>query len=303
MPDLPAPESSSLRTVLGDHPHTAPLKNGQLTDPQVRLNFVPVSPIHRAFAPMVREEAYDLCELAIVTALQAIAHGRPVVLLPAVVAARFQRGCLIAHASRPVRPENLPGLRVGVRSYTQTTGMWVRAHLAEDHGLAAQDVRWITRDGAHVAEYADPEFVTHDPDATDLPGMLRTGRIDAAVLGNDLPRTDEFVPVVPDAAARDEQWWRQHGFMPINHMVAAAASTCRKDPAAVRAGYALLRRADATVRRPDGTPHPTLFGFERLRGPVESVVDACLAQGLLPRRLSAEEIFAPAMEVLGSDAA
>ncbi|MEV0211583.1 hypothetical protein AB0H97_41025 [Streptomyces sp. NPDC050788] len=291
-----------LRTVLGDYPHTAPLKNGDVESPRLRLDFVSVSPIHRAFAPMVREEAYDLSELAVVTALQAIAYCRPVVLLPAVVAARFQRGCLIAHSSRPVRPEDLKGKRIGVRSYTQTTGMWVRAHLAEDYGLAAQDVQWITRDGAHVAEYADPAFVTHDEHAANLPDLLREGRIDAAVLGNDLPEGDEFVPVVPDAAARDEQWWQRHGFMPINHMVAVSAATCRENPDAVRESYALLRRADASVSRPDGRPHPTLFGCERLRGPVESVIDACLAQHLLPRRLSPEEVFAPAREVLGNDA-
>ncbi|MEV1022764.1 hypothetical protein [Streptomyces sp. NPDC050264] len=291
-----------LRTVLGDYPHTAPLKNGDVDSGRVRLDFLPVSPIHRAFAPMVREEAYDLCELAIVTALQAIAYGRPVVLLPAVVAARFQRGCLIAHASRPVRPEDLKGKRVGVRSFTQTTGMWVRAHLAEDYGLAARDIHWTTRDAAHVAEYTDPAFVTHDPHTASLPELLREGHIDAAILGNDLPQGDEFVPVVPDAAARDEQWWERHGFMPINHMVAVAASTCRENPSAVREAYALLRRADASVTRPDGMPHPTVFGFERLREPLESVIDACLAQELLPRRLSVEEVFGPAGEVLGSEA-
>jgi 4,5-dihydroxyphthalate decarboxylase len=291
-----------LRTVLGDYPHTAPLKNGDVAGAGVRLDLLPVSPIHRAFAPMVRDGAYDLCELAVVTALQAIAYGRPVVLLPAVVAARFQRGCLIAHASRPVRPEELKGKRVGVRSYTQTTGMWVRAHLAEDYGLRAQDVRWITRDGAHVAQYTDPEYVTREPHSATLPDLLREGSIDAAVLGNDLPQGDEFVRVVPDAAARDEQWWRQHGFMPVNHMVAVAASACREKASAVRESYALLRRADASVERPDGTPHPTVFGFERLRGPLETVIDACLAQGLLPRRLTPEEVFGPAREVLGSDA-
>jgi 4,5-dihydroxyphthalate decarboxylase len=295
--DLPV-----LRTVLGDYPHTAPLKNGDVGSARVRLDLLPVSPIHRAFAPMVREAAYDLCELAVVTALQAIAYGRPVVLLPAVVAARFQRGCLIAHASRPVRPEELKGKRVGVRSYTQTTGMWVRAHLAEDYGLAAEDVHWTTREGAHVTQYADPAFVTREPQAESLPDLLREGKIDAAVLGNDLPGGDEFVPVLPDAAARDREWWRQHGFMPVNHMVAVAASTCRENPSAVREGYALLRRADAAVERVDGAPRPTLFGWDRLRGPVESVIDACLAQGLLPRRLSSEEVFGPAREVLGSDA-
>jgi 4,5-dihydroxyphthalate decarboxylase len=291
-----------LRTVLADYPHTAPLKNGDVVSSSVRLDFQTVKPVHKAFAPMVRDEAYDLSELAVVTALQAIAHGRPVLLLPVVVAARFQRACLIAHASRPVAPQELAGRRVGVRAYTQTTGMWVRAHLAEDFGLAPRDIQWITRDGAHVREYQDPPFVEHGIGDTALVDLLREGRIDATILGNDLPEGDEFVPVVPDAVARDTQWWQRSGFMPVNHMVVAGASVARRDPGAVREAYDLLRRADATVRRPAGTPSPTLFGFERLRRPLEIIIEACLAQDLLPRKLDVDEVFAPARDVLGVEA-
>ncbi|WIX77441.1 hypothetical protein QRX50_39535 [Amycolatopsis carbonis] len=293
------PEPTTLRTVLADYPHTKPLKNGEVTSPSVELDFTAVSPVHKAFAPMVRDEAYDLSELAIVTALQAIAYGRPVVLLPAVVASRFQRGCLIAHASRPVDPAALKGKRIGVRAFTQTTGMWVRAHLTEDFGLASRDIHWLTRDGAHVAEYQDPDFVEHGVGDASLPDLLREGRIDATILGNDLPEGDEFVRVIPDAATRDEQWWREHGFMPINHMVVAGESVSRRDPGAVREAYELLRRADATVEQPAGAPVPTVFGFERLSGPIELIVDACLEQGLLPRRLDADEVFAPARRILG----
>jgi 4,5-dihydroxyphthalate decarboxylase len=295
------PEPGALRTVLSDYPHTLPLKRGELTGPGPRLEFQEIEPVHKAFAPMVRDEAYDVCELAIVTALQAIAYGRPVVLLPAVVASRFQRGCLIAHASRPISaPEDLVGKRIGVRAFTQTTGMWVRAHLAEDYGLASDQMHWITHDQAHVQQYTNPDYVELVPGGKSLPELLREGRIDAAILGNDLPKGDEFVPVIPDAAARDTAWWRRSGFMPINHMVVAAASTCRRDPASVRETYALLRQAADAVTRPDTAPSPTLFGFERLRRPIEIVVETCLAQGLLPRKLSEQDVFGPAREVLGS---
>ncbi|MEW1642327.1 hypothetical protein [Streptomyces sp. NPDC091219] len=297
------PEPSVLRTVLADHPHTVRLKSGDIRDERVTLSFTDIAPVHRAFAPMVREEAYDLSELAVVTALQAIAYGRPVVLLPAVVAARFQRGCLIAHATRPPAPAQLAGAQVGVRSYTQTTGMWVRAHLAEDFGLTARDLHWLTHDEPHVAQYTDPGFVRRGSGGASLPDMLREGGIDAAILGNDLPGGEEFVRVVPDADARDQQWWRRHGYVPVNHMVVAGATVCRQDPHAVRAAYRLLRRADAAVERGADGPSPTLFGIDRLREPIEFIVTACLEQGLLPRELTAEEIFEPARSILGSDAA
>ncbi|WP_426700043.1 hypothetical protein ACPPVV_11600 [Rhodanobacter sp. Col0626] len=290
-----------LRTVLANSPLSLPLKRGELASPRVQLDFVDVAPVHKAFAPMVRQQAYDLCELAIVTALQAIAYDRPVVLLPAVVASRFQRGCLIASRARgPLAPQELEGKRIGVRSYTQTTGMWVRAHLAEDYGLPIERMHWLTRDGAHVEQYADPDFVEHMSGDKSLPDMLRDGDIDAAILGNDLPQGDEFVPVIADAAARDLAWWQRHGFMPINHMVVAGSETCRSDPDAVREAYQLLLQADRLVPAMAGEPRPTLFGFEQLRQPLRVVIDACMMQGLLPRPLSVDEVFGPAEEILGT---
>lgn len=300
MPEPTVPEPTVLRAVLADYPHTLPLKRGEVTDPAVRLDFQEIAPVHKAFAPMVRTAAFDLSELAIVTALQAIAYDRPVVLLPAVVAARFQRGCLIAHASRPVpKPAELAGRTIGVRSFTQTTGMWVRTHLAADYGLAAEQINWLTKDPAHVEQYPDPSYVDRRLDDASLPELLRDGRIDAAIFGNDLPEGDELVPVIPDAEARDRQWFAQHGFLPINHMVVASTAAVDRDPDAIRTAYTLLRASAASVAPPAGRPNPARFGVDQLRQPIELIIDACLAQDLLPRELTAAEVFGPAEQLLG----
>lgn len=292
-------EVRTLRTVLATSPLTAPLKDGTLRREGIALDVVEVSPVHKAFAPMVRTAAYDLSELAIVTGLQAVAFGCPVILLPAVVASRFQRGCLITRRVGGIAsPADLAGKRVGVRAYTQTTGMWVRAHLTEDYGLATRDMRWLTRDPAHVEAFHDPSFVTHAADDRSLVEMLRDGTIDAAILGNDLPKDDEFVPVIADAAARDRAWYDQHGFVPINHVVAASQVTCERDPDGVREAYGLLVEANARLDGSAATPSPYAFGFDTLRGPLEYTIDACVEQGLLPRRLTVDEVFAPARAIL-----
>lgn len=291
-------EPATLRTVLADSPLAAHLR-AMPTNGQVQFAFEVVKPVHKAFAPMVRRQAYDLSELAIVTALQAIAYGRPIVLLPAVVASRFQRGCLIGYRPRGVpTPEQLVDARIGVRAYTQTTGMWVRAHLAEDFGLPIERMHWLTRDPAHVEQFTDPACVEHIERDDSLPDLLREGVLDAAILGNDLPKDADFAPVIADAEARDRAWWQRHGFMPINHMVAASEDACRRDPAAIRAAYRLLR--EATRTKGEG-PTPTVFGFEALHGPVAYVIDTCLQQGLLPRRLDMDEVFGPARAILDTD--
>ena len=288
-----------LQTVLKTTALTTPLKDGVLKSDQVVLDFSEISPIHKAFAPMVREAKFDISELAIVTALQAVAFGRPILLLPVVVASRFQRGCLVSY--RPhgeVKPEQLRGKRIGVRSYTQTTGMWVRAHLVEDYGLATPDIHWITHDPAHVEQYQDPPFVEHPAGDIGLLDMLHEGDIDAAIFGNDLPEGDDYVPLIANAKAKDLAWAQQHGFVPINHVIAASAGICKREPAAVRAAYELLAQAESQQAAGANGPRKTLSGFDALRGPLAWIIDACLEQALLPRKLSLDEVLGPAHTLL-----
>jgi len=221
------------------------------------------------------------------------------VLLPVVVAARMQRGCLIALSSKStIDPRDLVGKRIGVRAYAQTTGMWVRAALREDHGLDVEDFQWVTHDPAHVEEYRDPAFVIHENTGKGLVDQLRGGDIDAAILGNDLPKDDTFTPVIRDHRAVDQAWVARHGFMPINHVVAVSEEAFATKPRAVRAAYELLGRAAAEAKRPAGSPDVTLFGTDTLRAPLRFLVEECRRQQLIKRSLDVDEILAPAVALL-----
>lgn len=85
---------------------------------------------------MVRELAFDVCEMAIVTYLMAKAYGKPLVLLPAVMVGRFQHAYAVYKSERgKLTPSDLAGRRVGIRSFTTTTGAWIRGILANDYGV------------------------------------------------------------------------------------------------------------------------------------------------------------------------
>jgi len=295
------PDAVHLRTALGNYPHTRRLKDGEITSPLVTLDFTEIVPIHNAFSPMVRHQSFDLSEMAVVTGIQAVAFGKPIALLPAVVASRMQRGCLIARSSDgPVDPRSLRGKRIGVRAFTQTTGMWVRAALWEDYRLAADDVQWVTHDGPHVEEYRDPACEVREHLGKSLPEQLRDGDIDAAVLGNDLPKGDEFTPVMKDHRATDEAWVARHGFVPINHLVAVSRDVLESHPEAVRAAYDILRQSAREAVRPAGAVDPTRFGIEALRLPMTFILAACRRQRLI-EELSVDDLFAPVSGLLAAD--
>jgi 4,5-dihydroxyphthalate decarboxylase len=289
----------TLRTVLKTYPHTRTIKNGELTDPRVRLDCIEVAPIYRAFAPMARQQAYDVSEMAIVTYLQARAYGKPLVLLPTVVAARLQQGCLVYDARRgTLTPADLKGARIGVRAYSQTTGMWVRGILADTWGVDIDAVRWITFEDAHLEEYVDPPIATRAPAGKTMLGMLQDGEIDAAIFGNDLP-TDEWIrPVIPDPAAADQAWYAQHRQVPVNHVVVMRRDVAERYREAPRAVYELLERGKAMAPPTPADRLPS--GIEALGERLGLVLRFCDRQGLLPRPLTLDEIVADSLAFVGA---
>ena len=266
---------SALPLAIGRTPRTEAL----LAAPPPGFAVEAVSPISRAFAPMLREARYDLSEMAIASFLMARAAGVPVVLLPCVLAARAQEASLLCRADAPLRgPEDLRGQRVGVRAYSQTTGMWLRGVLAERHGLAASDVRWITFEDAHVAGFADPPFCTRAPAGASLEAMLREGAIAAAIFGNDAPKDAGLRPVFPDAVAAGEEFRAAHGFTPVNHLLVA-----RTDVAAAR---------DEDISRLLEALGPAATTRAALASALSLAASWCAAQGLTPHELTLDEIWA-----------
>ncbi|MGH3247481.1 MAG: hypothetical protein ACRDOI_14910 [Trebonia sp.] len=246
----------SFTVVLADYPHTRPLKQGSIVPEGVRCDFLSVSPLYRAFARMVRGLEFDVCEMALATYLQARDAGLPITLLPLVMIGADHHRSLTRWPDGPaITPEQLRGQRVGVRSYGQTTGLWVRGVLEEEHGIKAEDVTWVATEATHVEQYRDPENVERAPGT--VSELLRTGDVAAAVLG---PRavekgTAELVPVIPDAVAAGQRWIERHGTIPVNHVVVVRNDTLRAHPAAVRSLYRAAAAAiDETAAERDDTP-------------------------------------------------
>lgn len=284
--------SIELQTLLGEHAVTAALKSGRTTSPVVALRFADVKVPNTAFKRVVRDLAYDVAELAIVTFLMAKARGVPLTLLPAVVLARFQHPFLVHDAGRGLlAPEDLAGRRIGLRSWTVTTAAWVRAILAREHGVDPAGVAWIATEDAHVAGFVDPPNVTRAAPSRDLLAMLRAGAIDAAVVG---ARIDDpaIRPVIPDPAAAARDWQRKHGAIQINHMIVVRSQLVRERPDAVRELWRLLAESRAAdTSRPAGGVDTTPFGIEANRRNLEVVIDIVHEQGLIPRRISVDELF------------
>jgi 4,5-dihydroxyphthalate decarboxylase len=281
----------TLQTLLAMHANTAGLRGGELRSPLVNFVFEDVKTVHNAFKAVVREQKFDLAEVAIGTILQAKAYSKPYVLIPAVIVARGQHHTIFYNPARGhLDPRDLNGRRVGVRAYTQTTGVWVRGFLEEEYGVGFRRVQWITFEEPHVAEYIDPPWVQRAPEGKTMLQMLLDGEIDAAIFGSQNPENSPVRPLIPNAAEAEARWAESHGGVPINHMMVIKESISRTRPDVVREVYRLLKQSAADA---PATKHPDAlqFGTEAVRPSLETFIGYAERQALLPRPFAVEELF------------
>ena len=78
-----------LTIAVGSYGLTKALKDGAVASDRLALEFVEVAPITRAMRRMVREAAFDICEMAFTTYLCAKALGKPVTAIPVFVTRNF----------------------------------------------------------------------------------------------------------------------------------------------------------------------------------------------------------------------
>jgi len=288
-----AAKTETLNVCLGTYPHTRPLKNGEIKSDAVTLRFTEVEPINKAFFMMAREQKFDVSEMAIVTYLQAKAYGKPLTLLPATMMGRFQQGAMLYNSERgALRPEDLPGRRVGVRSFAQTTGVWLRGILWKDYGLDPGRIRWVTFEDAHVAEFRDPPGVERAAAGKDMTKMVLEGELDAAIFGGALPTDPRLKSVIPDPETAGKEWYAKHGIVPINHMVAIKDGLSRSNPGAVRAVFRMLLEGKKAAGLPKaGALDFVPFGLETVKPALELMSDYALEMKIIPRRVSFDEMF------------
>jgi len=266
-----------LKTLIGDYPVTR-----QFRTRTERFEFAQFQgSVASAFKRVVRDLEFDVAEMAIMTFLVAKAFGKPYRLLPFVVMARFQHPYLVS--SEALSPKQLEGKRVGVRSYSVTTGAWIRGILAEDHGVDLSRIQWVTFEEAHVAEFKDPPNVQRAAAGKDISAMLLAGELDAAILGA-IPTDPRLQPVIRDPEAAGRKWGEKHGAIQLNHLVGVKNTVSKATADEV---YELLLQSKQAAGNPPMLPH----GVEANRRNLEVAIDCAYKQRMIPRRFTVDELF------------
>lgn len=319
----------TLKVALRTYPYTEALKSGQITVPGATLEFEEVKPHIAAFRRMVRDLAFDVCELAPTTYIIARAYGVPIIALPVFFVRRFHHAGLVVRPESGIEtPKDLEGKRFGVRAYSVTTGVWKRGLLQNDHGVDIDKVTWFVDDEEHVEALKLPSNVQHVAEDSSLVAMMAAGELDAACTGdagigragkpgtgwNDkgpaLP--DNLRELFPNAGQLDREAYGRTGVYPIHGCLAIKEEVLKNNPDLARSIYdafvaakapyiEALHAGTATGKQADKDrklmeivgADPIPYGLEANRASIEALIRYGHQQGLIPRLYKAEDMFLP----------
>jgi 4,5-dihydroxyphthalate decarboxylase len=286
-----------LRTNLADSRVTAALKDGRVAADGITFDFCGPAKARNGFRAMLNEGAFDAGEMALMTLLQARAYGRPFVLLPVPLSGRFQHHT-IGYNSRcgDLAPRDIEGRKVGLRTWSQTTSVWIKGVLAHEYGVDLDAVTWLTKADAHLPEHRDPPCCQRLPAEADLGQMLLSGEMPAAILGSQLPDEPFIRPLIPDPHAAARDWFLREQVVPINTLFIVHEDIARRDPGATRALFDLLVQSRAADPEADARLAPT--GAEALHHTLDLAIQWSFEQQVIPRRLAVEELYGDCLAML-----
>ena len=295
MPHFPATGPVTLRTNLADSPSAKAVKAGEVSSPLVNFDFCGPQTANQGFKPMVREGKFDAGELAIVTYMQALDYGKPLVLLPAVMVGRFQHQFFVCRKEKaPMDPKTLEGKQVAVRSYTQTTGVWVRGILQDEYGVDLSKLKWLCWDDPHLAEYTDPaDLVTRaQKDGPVLNELALSGAVDAVIPAADLLAHPDMRTVIESPDETGRKWGEKYGCGHVNHFFAVHSALPKERPDVVKEIFRTLKESKAKAGLPKpGEIDQLPFGVEACRKSIELVARYAYEQKIVKKHYKVEDLF------------
>lgn len=294
------------------------LKEGWVAPEGFELEVEEVPVLVQAFRRMVRELAYDVCEMALTTYLCAREHGVRFTALPIFLVRDFHHGATLVNREAGIQtPKDLEGRRVGVnRGYTVTTGVWARAILAEEHGVDLSRVTWVLSGDEHVPDYVPPPNVVPQEAGRRMEDDLASGLLPAAInLQVDSP---EVGPLIRDPLEAGLRAFDERGHWPINHLIVVRDEVLAEAPEVAGALFRAFseskrlyfddlragRIAEPTaidrlhLRIMERMSDPLPYGIEPNRQVLENLIGHATAQGILQRPVEVDEVFAPATRAL-----
>jgi len=286
---------------------------------------------HEIFARFTLNRGWDVSELSFAKfAAQVTRKDADIIGLPVVCSRLFRFGAFYVNKKSHIKTAmDLKGKKVGSPEWAHTAAVYMRGWLADDMGVALDDVHWVQA-GVNEAGRAEkvelnlPKGIklTRVVDKT-LSDMLAAGEIDCAIVARPpacfLEGHPDVARLYPNFLEMEEIYFAKTKVWPIMHIIAVQTRVLKDNPWIARNLYnafldskrrSLERLFDPAVSRYPlpwlptyarkmrdmfGDPFP--FGIEENRPTLEQFLRYTHEQGIAHRLAKPEEIFPPGIDV------
>jgi 4,5-dihydroxyphthalate decarboxylase len=314
-----------LSMAISNYDHVGDLVNGRVRPEGIELTAMEL-PIEEIFFRMFSFSEWDISEFSMAKYVSMVGTGTaPFRAIPVFPSRVFRQSAIYIATGATIKgPEDLAGRRIGVPEWAQTAGIYARAFLQHQCGVALAGIHWV-QGGVNQAgrtEKVDlslPDGVkieqVHDRSLNEL---LLSGDLDGIISAREpagfLARDPRIARLWPDYRLIEETYYRQTGVFPIMHAIVIKNETLSRHAwiamnlfrAFDEAKNNSLRRLSSIVNSRVAIPwsHEAYdhareilgddfwpYGIEANRRTLDAFLQYCREQGLTQRTVAVEELF------------
>jgi len=313
----------------GNYDRTQAIKDGRVAVEGCAVTYLPLYP-EEIFFRAFRYQEFDVSELSFSSYLRTVAAGTSAYIgIPAFVSRIFRHsGIYIRTGAGIKKPEDLRGKRIGLPEYQITAVVWMRGMLQHEYGVHPSEIHWRSggqeEPGRHERTPLKPiKGLDLQPIAEDktLVGMLRDGELDALFTARApssfLRGEPHIARLFPDTRAAETAYYKKTGLFPIMHLVGIRKTLVEQYPWLATSVYKSFCEAKAiamenlrdvnallvTLPFLEAETRETAaamgedfwkYGVQENMPEIEALTRYAHEQGLVDRKVGAEELFARA---------
>lgn len=300
------------------------LYHGKVVPEGIDLQFIPLQPFE-AFNRMLRGD-FDCAEMSFSTYIIKVAQNdMPFTAIPVFPSRTFRHSAIYINRKAGIAsPRDLIGRRVGVPEYQMTAAVWARGMLQHEYDVSPDSISWVTgglkEPGRKpMISVSIPGVEIKHSDDKSLNSMLLDGEIDAIIAPQVPPAMRNGHPDIgylfPNYVQLEQAYFKKTGIFPIMHVVVLRNELFQTHPWVAVSLYQAFEQArrncmeTLNIEEPLPVSVPWIheyvksihelmgenywsYGIENNRQVIEAICQYTFEQGVAPRKVMIEELFA-----------
>jgi 4,5-dihydroxyphthalate decarboxylase len=268
---------------------------------------------------MLQKSEFDICELSLSSYLIAKSRGMPFTAIPVFPRRLFSLSQMWVNRNAGISsPQDLVGKKVGLSTFQTTLSVLAKGDLQSEYNVPWREIDWyISKDEAVPLKPLEGVKMQLLKPGEKIGAMLEKGEVHALMVPHPpkeaLRGNGNIRRLFADPKAEEERYFQKNGYYPIMHVVAFKDALLAKDPWLATSVMAVFAKAKDMCMEYYDDPNWSRFvwgrhlfeeqrrvfgddpwphGVKKNRANLERFISYSLDQGLMEKKLEAQELFA-----------